>query len=138
MLEKFKGLTDVGSVTFFIQRNVILNSLNISSFELSFSLSQELTHFSVRHLRTFVDHDVTEGEENEYHVILGHLDLMLLYSIEIRWHNPKREQNQEQVVEHDRACYPEDHPESVLERTDQHFNIDHDHYSIKDVITFEY
>lgn len=62
---------------------------------------------------------------------------MLLYSIQVRWHNCEREQDQEQVVKHDRTYNPEKHPESILERTDQHFNINNDHYGVEDIVTFE-
>ena len=73
----------IGRDTFGLHSCVFAHLSLLGFLELCFSLPKELSNFSVGHLHALINDDVTEGEKDQHHVVLSHLDLLLLHTIQI-------------------------------------------------------
>lgn len=98
---------------------------------------QEVTNFSINHLKTLVDNDIAESEENQNQVILAHGNSLSHSAPQSAWLNSKGEQNIENVVAQQAQHNPKDQPEGILKRRNEHLDVNHNQYRVKHVVSIQ-
>jgi len=82
-----KSIVIVCDDTSVVQGLVLLHLLCRMPFEGLLLVGKETTHLGIGHLHALIHNDVAECKENEKQVVLGHMDLLLLDTIQARRHN---------------------------------------------------